>query len=241
MPLFVSLKLSKAVAALPLRGQLRRSAAAEAVCRSRLILCHMEPVQGPLLPETGGFFSDPKAKPLQGTGFRAPRRYDWEFGKNSSNRLRRPLPGYFALKIWSSRSIRQFGDVSLSETKGSRNLPLGDYEVFPRRECIAVFQRRAHALTLYQSALKAARMSEPSPELYKVLRNGYSVLRGIIPHQRISPRDHKSLWAQLGYRLRQLRKLTQCHGEKPYEGDCRFTGYPWMPVWPKNPRVLPAL
>lgn len=236
--LFVSLKLSKAVAALPLRGQLRRSAAAEAVCRSRLILYHTEPVQGPLL-DTGGFFSDPKAKPL-GSGFRAPRRYDWAHGKYSSIRERKPLPGYFALKIWSSRSIRQFGNPRLSESKGSRNLPLGEYEVFPRRECVAVFQRRAHALALYQSALRAARMSEPSPELYRVLRNGYSVLRGIIPHKRISP-EIESLRAQLGYRLRQLRKLTQRHGEKPYEGDCRFAGYPRMPVWPWDPKVLPAL
>jgi hypothetical protein len=239
MLLFVSLKLSKAVAALPLRGQLRRSAAAEAVCRARLVLYHREPLQGPLLT-TGGFFSEPGAKPLSGTGFRAPRRYDWEYGKYSSIRQRKPLPGYFALKIWSSRSIRQFGNPGLSESKGVRNLPLGEYEVFPRRECVAVFQRRAHALALYQSALRAARMSEPSPQLYKALREGYSVLRGIIPHKRISP-EIESLRAQLGYRLRQLRKLTQCHGEKPYEGDCRFTGYPRMPVWPWDPKVLPAL
>lgn len=195
---FVSLKLSKARAALPLRGMVVRANKAKALLCARLDRAKLEKVQGPLIIG-GNFFSDPKVKPLQGTGFRAPYPEDW-----SRSRKARQEPSFVDMKIWSTGSSRKFCNQRISERSATRFIPPGRFEVYPERSCVQVFQRRCHALKLFQEFLRISRNTEPSRPLERELKKGFSFLRELFPKED----DHfalKGLSDQLGYHLRWLR------------------------------------
>jgi hypothetical protein len=109
-------------------------------------LSEREPISGPLLPN--GKFQVVNSRPLD--GYRKPVERDWKGGITTKPKTHwEPVP--LPLRPLTKSAAREIS--SKPSRVQRRKFPVGEYDVYPRRNCVLAFQRRAFAMRFINEAL----------------------------------------------------------------------------------------
>jgi hypothetical protein len=141
---------------LPTRKQRLADKISERSCQKRSLRGSLKRAVGPLLP-SGEFVSVGKLR----RGQSRPLASDWSSKKKSTNRGGNWEPIYTSLSVLDSDTKRKICKNPSRIFK--ENLPGGSEKLFPTRNSVLSFNRRAHALNFIQQA--CGLMSEVEPHL----------------------------------------------------------------------------
>jgi hypothetical protein len=125
-------------------------------------------------------------------------------------------PVFIPLMVLSRSVVRT---LSKNPGKGFRKkIPQGTHEVWPRRECIALHNKRAAAYQLLAEVADMAWSCSPSKGLDKIFSEAILLNHRLFRGWGDGCAEFRSVQAKLSYHRRWFRKLAHGHGKRPYQG-----------------------
>jgi hypothetical protein len=216
---FVSLKLSKALANLPTKLEVKAARDAQRAFRASGPSGVRTRLRGPLL-EGGGFYSDPvAAKAVRDRSFQPPRLVDWSSSSARKNRSGNREPVFVPFTLFSSREKRLLSRNPSRRHKDS--LPSGDYELTPRRECVKLHYKLSLIHYHLQEIIDLMWVVSPNKSIVPMLTVAISLASGISRGLGTAGGHLRCLTAQLSYHRRWHRKLTSGQGRSSIRATAR--------------------
>jgi len=207
---FVSLRLSKARSLLPKRKMLASASLARRVCESRrsLPVVGLERYFGPV-PVGGKFFTNRSSTNSDSWAPRIPKESWWpspeERLRRSTSRRGNWEPVFLSLRPLKSSEVRILSK-NPSE-KVLRKFTSGEHSVYPVREDVRVFQRKAWAFYHIRHVVDSVYYVRPSRDLCEILGEASHLLRMLFGRARNLGRDVVSLQKQIAYHRRWASKF----------------------------------
>lgn len=210
MRFFGSLKLSKARRLVPERKLVDNAYIANMAMQR---IKGGPPLVGPLTP-SGHYLSSRRTKSLV-EGFRLPKPSEWA-NPNSCTKYRGLggdwEPVSLRLVPLKSNEIRRLSHNPSKRWKA--NLPKGEYEVFPNRASVTLFNRRACTYNYLEQVANLKWVSRPSIDLEKVYSEGIQLALQFFGRWADGSRERRSLLARLAHSRRQVRKQANGLGRR---------------------------
>jgi len=209
---FVSLKLSKALANLPTKSEVKAARDAQRAFRASGPHGVRSRLRGPLLPE-GTFFSDPiAAKAVRDRSLQPPRLVDWSTSSMRKNRSGNREPVFVPFTLFSAGEKRILSKNP--SRKHKERLPSGSYELTPRRECIKLHYKLSLIHYHLQEIIDLMWVVSPNKRIVSTLSVAISLASGVSRGLGEAGKHLRCLTAQLSYHRRWHRKLTSGQGKK---------------------------
>jgi hypothetical protein len=216
---FASLKLSKALANLPTKSEVRAARNAQRAFRASGPNGVRTRLRGPLL-EGGEFYSDPTAaKAVRDRSFQSPRLVDWSSSSARKNRSGNREPVFVPFTLFSSREKRILSKNPSKKHKGS--LPSGSYELTPRRECVKLHYKLSLIHYHLQEIIDLMWMVSPNQGIVPILSTAITLASGLSRGLGVAGGHLRCLTAQLSYHRRWHRKLTSGQGRSSNRATAR--------------------